>query len=232
MDYSSLHIGIIMDGNRRWAKKHNLALLKGHQKGYANFKKITEYAFKVKKIKALTYFAFSTENWKRSKKEVSYMMNLFDLAFNEIKKRQKQNEKYKIQIRFIGDLKKFPLKMQKKMFEIMEKTKNNNNHYLNIALNYGGRDEIIRAVKKIAQEKINPDNITEELISSYLDTSGIKDPDLIIRTSGEQRLSGFLTWQNIYSELYFTPKLWPEFSQKDFDEALDWFSKRQRRFGS
>lgn len=227
-----LHIGIIMDGNRRWAKKSNLPLMQGHKKGYEVFKEITEYAFKEKNIKALTYFAFSTENWNRSKGEVAYMMKIFDRAFDEVKKMEKENEKYKTQLRFIGNLKKFPEKMQKKMLEIMEKTKHHKDHHLNIALSYGGRDELIRAFKKIAEKKISADKINEKLISDYLDTAGIKDPDLIIRTSGEQRLSGFLTWQNVYSEIYFSEKFWPEFSKKDFDEAIRWFKNRSRRFGA
>ncbi len=229
---SNLHIGIIMDGNRRWARKNNLPLMQGHKKGYENFKKITEYAFKEKKIRALTFFAFSTENWGRPKEEVTYMMKIFNHAVNEMKKREAENEKYKIQIRFIGDLKRFPFKMQKKMLEIMDKTKKNSNHFLNIALSYGGRDELVRAFKKIVQEKISADKIDEALISNYLDTAGIQDPDLIIRTSGEQRLSGFLTWQSVYSEIYFIEKFWPEFSSKDFDQAIKWFENRFRRFGT
>lgn len=231
MDYSNLHIGIIMDGNRRWAKNRGLPTLQGHKRGYENLKKIIEYAFMEKNIKVLTFFAFSTENWKRSKEEVSYMMRIFNRAVDELKKMKQKNKKYKTQIRFIGDLKRFPLKMQKKMLEIMEKTKSNSDHFLSIALSYGGRDEIIRALKKIVANKIASDNIDEKLISNHLDTAGIKDPDLIIRTSGEQRLSGFLTWQSVYSEIYFSEKFWPEFSREDFDAAIKWFEKRSRRFG-
>lgn len=231
METADLHIGIIMDGNRRWAKKEGLASFTGHKKGYENFKKIVKHAFKQRNIKALTFFAFSTENWRRSKKEVSYMMSLFNRALKELKKQEKKNKKYQIQVRFIGDLKRFPRKMQKEMYEIMKRTKENKKHYLNIALSYGGRDELVRAFKKIVAKKIQAQDISEDLIANYLDTAGIKDPDLIIRTSGEQRLSGFLTWQSVYSEIYFSEKFWPEFTAEDFDQILEWFLKRHRRFG-
>lgn len=222
------HIGIILDGNRRWAKKNSFSTLKGHKRGLDNLKKIVKHAYK-RKVKIITVYAFSTENWNRDEKEVSYLLKLFNSFIkNEVNKLSKEG----VKIKFFGRLNDFNLNLQKKIKEAELKTKKNNKGQLNICLSYGGRDEIIRAIKKIIKKEIKETEVTEKLICQNLDSCGLKDPDLIIRTSGEQRLSGFLTWQGVYSELYFSKKYWPEFNENDFDLALEEYSKRKRRFGA
>ena len=221
------HLGIIIDGNRRWARARNLPTLAGHRRGYQNIKTIANYAFK-QGVEILTIYAFSTENWQREKKEVEYLMKLFKiLIVRELKTLMKNG----VKINFFGRRTDFDRELQIGMKRVELETKNNTRGILNICLSYGGRDEIVRAVKKIVNKKIAVSEISEDLITANLDSAGLPDPDLIIRTSGEQRLSGFLTWQSAYSELLFVDHHWPEFSKKDFDEALANFANRHRRFG-
>lgn len=221
------HIGIIMDGNRRWAKERGLPAFEGHREGEKTLRKIADACLKFG-VKILTVFAFSSENWKRSEEEVSFLLGLMEKLFSNY---LEDFKKKGIRINVIGQIEKFPEKLQKIIRETMDGTKDCANGIFNIALSYGGRQEIIEAVKKIVAEKIAPENINEEMFENYLYTAGQPDPDFIIRTSGEQRLSGFLTWQGVYSELYFTPKYWPEFSEKDLEFAIEEYQSRKRRFG-
>ncbi len=222
------HLGIIMDGNRRWAKSKGMPALLGHQEGYANLKKIIRHTFD-SGVEILTLFAFSTENWKRPKNEVDHLLSLFTFAFS---KEMDDLMQQGLRVRFIGDLTAFPQSLLEAMHECMEKTSNNTRGILNIAVNYGGRSEIVQSIKDIVKSGIAPEHITEDTVSQYTYTSDMPTPDMIIRTSGEYRLSGFLTWQSVYSELYFTQKHWPEFSEQDLDAALVEYQNRQRRFGS
>jgi undecaprenyl diphosphate synthase len=222
------HIGIIMDGNRRWAKARGLPTLYGHKKGYDKIMKIGDYCLK-KGVKILTVYAFSTENWDRSKKEVDYLMRLLKKGLTtDIRRLHKKD----IKVQVIGRVKELSRDLQKAIKETMDLTKNNRRGILNVAINYGGRPEIIDAVKKIAAKKLTPVQITEKLLADNLYTAGMPSPDLIIRTSGEQRLSNFLTWQSAYSELLFIKKYWPDFTEKDLDEAIREYSRRTRRFGA
>lgn len=221
------HIGIILDGNRRWAKEHNLPSFEGHRRGFENIKTIASHAFD-QGIKIMTVFAFSVENWKRSVEEVGYLMDLFNqVAIQELKFLTDQN----IKLQILGDLSALNPELQNNLNKAIQDTANNTNGIFNICLNYGGREDIVRAVKKIISLNTAAEAVTPELLQNHLYTAGLVDPDLIIRTSGEQRLSGFLTWQSIYSELYFVNKHWPDFSKEDLDEALKVFATRSRRFG-
>lgn len=221
------HIAIIMDGNRRWAKKKGLPPMEGHRQGYEQFKKISQHCNKLG-VKILTVYAFSSENWKRSKTEVFYLMNLLKKGLQEQKDFFIKN---KVRLNVIGQIEKLPPSLKKLVLKIMKETKDNKERILNLAISYGGREEIIEAVKKIIKEKINPSKINEKIFSQHLYTAGQPDPDIIIRTSGEQRLSGFLPWQSVYTELYFSPKLWPDFTGEDLEEVIKEFQNRQRRFG-
>jgi len=221
------HVGLILDGNRRWAKENGLPSLEGHRRGYDNIKTIADYAFK-RGVEILTIYAFSTENWRREKREVDYLMKLFQIfIIKEIKALNRRG----VRINFFGRPKDFNKDLQAGMKRAERETKKNTRGILNICLSYGGRDEIVRAVKKIINKKVAADKISEELITKNLDSAGLPDPDLIIRTSGEERLSGFLTWQSVYSELYFTKVYWPAFKKTDFEKALQEYSKRRRRYG-
>ncbi|MEK7168040.1 MAG: polyprenyl diphosphate synthase [Patescibacteria group bacterium] len=221
------HLAIIMDGNRRWAKGKGLPAFEGHRQGYQKAKQVGDWCLD-RGIKILTVFAFSTENWQRSKKEVDTLMKLLEFALT---KDLKIYIKKGIKIKVLGKIKDFSQRLQKAIAEAEEKTKNGEKGVLNLCLNYGGRLEIVEAVKKICKEKISPNKITEKTISDHLWTKSEPDPELVIRTSGEMRLSGFLTWQSVYSELYFCKKNWPDFSEKDLDEALGEYWRRRRRFG-
>jgi len=222
------HLAIIIDGNRRWAKEKGLSSFLGHKKGYDNVEKIGEYC-KKKGVKIMTFYAFSTENWKRSKTEVSYLMRLLGTALN--KKNIDKFNKDKVRVKIIGQKERLPKILQKKVKEIEEATKDNKEFFLNLAISYGGRLEIVQAIKEIIKKKIPLNKIDEELVNKHLWTEGMPYPDLIIRTSEEQRLSNFLTWQSAYSELYFIKKHWPDFTKKDIDKAFKDYSKRHRRFG-
>lgn len=225
-DQTVRHVAFIMDGNRRWAREHNLHITAGHTKGYHRIETIVDYAHK-KQIPFLTFWAFSTENWNREKKEVEFLMQIFRHLFKS--RLMKKLQKNKVKAITLGDLSRFPEDIAKSVKDLVKDTKDNTNMTVAIGLNYGGRDEILRAVSKIAKEK--PQEITQDLFSRYLFTKDIPDPDLIIRTGGEMRLSGFLPWQGVYSELYFTNTYWPDFDEKEFEKALLDFKNRQRRFG-
>ncbi len=221
------HLGIILDGNRRWAKEHNLPSFEGHRRGFENIKTVASHAFD-SGLKVMSVFAFSTENWKRSSEEVGYLMDLFKMvATKELKFLTEKNIKLKIS----GDMSAFDSELQASLEKALAETSKNTNGIFNICLNYGGREEIVQAVKTIVKQGIKAEEINQDLIQKYLYTADLPDPDLIIRTSGEQRLSGFLTWQSIYSELYFVNKHWPEFSKDDLDQALIAYAQRSRRFG-
>jgi len=226
------HIAIIMDGNRRWARQRNLDPRLGHKKGAETLEKVVKYCNKIG-IKYLTVYAFSTENWKRSKEEVGALMILLQNYLDDFSKRADTEN---IRIKVLGDITKLQEGIQESIRNCIERTKNNTGLTFCIALNYGGRNEIQEAIKKIVKdiknEKISEQEITEDLISNYLYTRDIPDPDLIIRTSGEIRLSGFLTWQSVYSELYFIKKNWPDFTEQDLDEAIEEYNKRTRKFGA
>jgi len=222
------HLAIIIDGNRRWAKKKGLSSLSGHKKGLDNIQRIGDWA-KKRGVKILTLYAFSTENWKRAKREVKYLMRLLEQALSEKNIKKFQQKGIKLQV--IGQKERLTKSLQGKIERAEELTKNNKEGILNLAISYGGRPEIIQAIKNIIKKKIPINRITENIVNKNLWTKDLPEPDFIIRTGGEQRLSNFLTWQSVYSELYFTKKYWPEFTEKDLDEALLNFSKRQRRFG-
>ena len=225
------HIGIILDGNRRWAKSKGLNKNLGHSIGAKNLKRMARYANKIG-IHYMTVYAFSTENWKREQEEVKSLMSLMEKYIEEA---INTDDLENVKMRVIGDISLLSEKMQNKIEQVMEKTKNNTGLTLNIAFNYGGRNEIVRAVKKIAekvkQNVITIDEITEQMISDNLYTAGQPDPDLIIRTSGEIRTSNFLPWQIVYSEFYFPEKHWPEFREKDLLLAIQEYQNRNRRFG-
>ncbi len=225
------HIGIIMDGNGRWAKKRSLPRSVGHREGAKTFRKITRYCSDIG-IKYLTVYAFSTENWKRPEDEVNALMKLFKSYLNEALEDFKDDS---IVVKFIGDKSHFSEDLQKLMIENEESSKDRDGMVLNIAMNYGSRDEIIRAVKNISLDvkagKLDADKIDEELFSNYLYTAGQPDPDLIIRPSGEYRISNFMLWQAAYTEFVIMNKLWPDFEKSDLDEAINIYSQRNRRFG-
>ncbi|MFW6282672.1 MAG: polyprenyl diphosphate synthase [Minisyncoccales bacterium] len=219
------HVGIILDGNRRWAKKNNLPSFKGHNEGRKKAMKVIRWA-KEKGVKILTLFVFSTENWKRSDKEVGHIMKLGKKALS--KRNIKKFVKNGIKVKVIGKKDRLSSSLKSIIQKAEEKTKNNTEMTLNIALSYGGRAEIVEAFKKIIKKDINPEDIDEDLIAKNLWTS---DLDLIIRTGKEKRLSNFFIWQAAYSELCFLDKYWPEFEEKDLDKAIKDYSNRQRRFG-
>ncbi len=222
------HVGIIMDGNRRWAKAKGLPTLEGHRRGYDKVKKVGRWC-KDRGVKILTVWAFSTENWKRSEKEVNYLMNLLKFALSKGEIDQLHKDGIKVQI--IGQKERLSESMQELIKEAEERTKDNKEGILNLAISYGGRVDILEAIKKIINKNTPAGQVTEEIMDQNLWTAGMPDPDLIIRTSGELRTSGFLTWQSAYSELYFCQNHWPDFSEKDLDEAFADYARRQRRFG-
>jgi len=222
------HLGIIIDGNRRWAKKKGLPSFYGHKKGLDNVRKISDYCLE-RGVKVLTLYAFSSENWSRTKKEVEYLMKLLGETLN--RKSIKDLNKRDVKLQVFGEKEKLPKILQELIIKAETETKDNKKGTLNLLVSYGGRPEIVQAVKNIIDKKIPASKITEEVIKENLWTSELPYPDLIIRTGGEERLSNFLTWQSAYSELYFTKKTWPEFTKKDLDKALDDFTHRNRRFG-
>ena len=225
------HIAIIMDGNRRWARQKGLAVKEGHKKGAETLEKIAKYCNKIG-IKYLTVYAFSTENWKRSKEEVGALMILLQNYLNEFAKRANTDN---IKIKVLGDVSPLEKGLQKSIEKAIEKTKGNTGLTLDIAFNYGGRDEITRAVKEIAMmyknNEISIEDINEELISNNLYTKGQPDPDLLIRTSGEIRTSNFLPWQLAYTEFCFVEKYWPDFSEDDLLDTIHVYQNRNRKFG-
>ena len=221
------HIGIIMDGNRRWATEKGLPPFEGHRYGVSTVRKIIRHCFD-RGVKYLTLFTFSTDNWSRPKKEVDFLLRLIKLL---IRKEVEKLHIKKIRVNILGRVEEFPKLLRQEMYRAMEKTKSNTKGVLNLALNYGGRVEILDAVKKIISSGLKAQELTEETISQNMYAPDISDPDLIIRTSGELRTSGFLLWEAAYAELYFTKKYWPDFEEKDLDGAIEEYSRRQRRFG-
>ncbi len=225
------HIAIIMDGNRRWAKARKIPTTVGHSEGVKSLKKIVKH-LSIIGVKYLTVYAFSTENWNRKKEEVDFLMKLLK---NTIQNELLELYDNGVKLNFIGDLSKFSDDMKNVFDEAVEKTSQNSGLNLQIAINYGARDEILNAVKKIAQKvkksEIEIQNIDEDLISNHLYTVDLPNPDLLIRTGGEQRISNYLLWQIAYSELYITEKMWPEFDETQINEAILEFATRERRFG-
>jgi len=225
------HVAIIMDGNGRWATKKGLPRTYGHKRGVSVLKEILKVSKKLG-CKVLTVYAFSTENWARPKKEVDFLINLFrEVLRNEIEEIHEESAK----IKFIGDLTPFPETLKKIISNSESITKNNNKFLLNVCINYGGRQEIVKVAKKLALKsstgEIKPGEVNEELFNSELLTSGIKDPELLIRTSGEKRISNFLLWQLAYSEIYISDVLWPDFNEFEFLKAIIDYQSRNRRFG-
>jgi len=221
------HIAIIMDGNGRWARKRGLPRIAGHRAGTENLRKIIRACVDLG-IQYLTIYAFSTENWARPKEEVAGLMGILeDVVENETAELNSEG----VQIRHMGRLEQLNPRLQKKITQAIDLTKNNQHLILSIAWNYGGRDEILQAVRKIISEGVPAGKVDEKLISSHLFTADIPDPDLIIRTSGEMRTSNFLMWQSAYSEWYFTDTLWPDFSREELRKALQDFELRERRYG-
>ncbi|MBI2108946.1 MAG: di-trans,poly-cis-decaprenylcistransferase [Parcubacteria group bacterium] len=220
-------IGIIMDGNRRWAMAHSFPTYEGHKKGYEKLKEVVGWAKEVG-VKVLVVYAFSTENWNRTEEEVSYLMDLFrEVLKNEIETLSGEDTK----IRFLGTRNRFPEDMQALMHEAEEKTKDKKEFTLGIALSYGGRAEIISAAQALCSFASSQKEIAEADFANHLFTVGIADPDIIIRTGGEKRLSNFLPWQSVYSELFFIDTFWPDFSKKEFEMILAEFGERERRRG-
>lgn len=226
------HIAIIMDGNRRWAKEHNVPIQMGHKEGAKTIEKIVKYANQIG-LKYITVYAFSTENWKRSQEEVSWLMQLLQNYLDEYSKRA---DTQNIKIRVLGDMSALNQGLQNSIAEALERTKNNTGTSFNIALNYGGRDEIVKATQKIAKQvqdgALSIEDINEEILSNNMYTYDMPDPDLMIRTSGELRTSGFLMWQLAYTEFLFVDKYWPDFTEKDLDDAIEAYGKRKRKFGA
>ncbi len=233
MDRENLptHIGIIMDGNRRWAREKKLPVKLGHKTGADTLEKIAKYANKIG-IKYMTVFAFSTENWKRSEEEVGILMTLLQ---EYIEKFTRTADLENIKVNVIGDIKRLSQNLQESIQNCVKRTENNTGLILNIAFNYGGRAEIVKATKEIAEDvkqgRIKVEDITEETIEAHLYMVGMPDPDLMIRTSGEVRTSGFLLWELAYTEFLFLEKYWPDFTEEDLDVAIEEYKHRNRRFG-
>lgn len=237
-DEKITHIAIIPDGNRRWARKKGMETIEGHKVGIDKIEEVAKWAHE-HKIKHITFWGFSTDNNKRSEEEIKKLMELFEYKFENLKKRvenmlKNKDEKIpKINLKFYGNINKMPESLIKKIKEVEQKTMNNDEVYVNILLNYGGKDELFDCIKNVAEDykngKIN--EINEKEIMDRLWTGNLPNPDIIIRTSGEARLSGLLPLQSRYSELFFVYKLWPEFSKEDFENIIDDFKNRERRFG-
>ena len=221
------HVAIIMDGNGRWATEKGLPRVSGHRAGTENLREVIEAAAEFG-IQYLTIFAFSTENWTRPPEEVQGLMRIFRTMLDRELKNLHENG---VQLRHLGRLEKIDQALQKKVKEAIKLTKDNQTLVLNVAFNYGGRDEILRAVKRMLADGLDPDEVDEKTFDDYLYTSQSPDPDLIIRTSGEFRLSNFLIWQGAYSEWLFTPTYWPDFGREDLLNALTVFNQRERRYG-
>ena len=225
------HVAIILDGNGRWAKKRMMPRQYGHAKGAQVVEQICEDAWNMG-IQYLTVYAFSTENWNRPDSEVKILMDIFSKYM--VDKLQKVGQK-NMKIRFIGERSRLDKAMIEKIENLEESTKDNTGLNFTVALNYGSRDEMVRAMRKMAAEikegKLEPEDITEEKYNTYLDTAELPDPDLLIRTSGEQRLSNYLLWQLAYTEFYFTDVMWPDFNKEELAKAVEWYANRDRRYG-
>ena len=225
------HVAIILDGNGRWAKKRMLPRNAGHAAGSRNVEKICKAAWEMG-IEYVTMYAFSTENWSRPQSEVDALMKLLHQYLSDCLKTSKKNN---MQVRVIGDISKLDIDLQEKIRELEKFSAQNTGLHFQVALNYGSRDEMLRAMKKLVEDIAagdkSADDISEDLFQEYLDTKGIPDPDLLIRTSGEERLSNFLLWQLAYTEFYFTDVLWPDFNKKELQKAIAYYNHRDRRFG-
>lgn len=221
------HVAIIMDGNGRWAKQRGLPRLAGHQAGTENLRRIIRACVELG-VRYLTIYAFSTENWGRPREEVEGLLKILEVV---IEKELKELHEEGVQLKHIGRLEKLPPALRKKVEDAIELTKGNDRLTVVVAFNYGGKDEIVHAVEQLLKENVKPEEVTEEMISSRLFTTGIPDPELIIRTSGEMRLSNFLIWQAAYSEYYVTDAYWPDFDKDELIKALDAYRNRDRRFG-
>ncbi|HEB65019.1 MAG TPA: isoprenyl transferase [Chloroflexi bacterium] len=221
------HVAIIMDGNGRWAQSRGLPRLAGHRAGTENLRVIIEACVEFG-VKYLTIYAFSTENWARPPAEVRGLMRILE---DMLDRQLDELDAKGVQIRHIGRLERIRPALQEKIVQSVERTKNNTRLVLNVAFNYGGRDEIVHAIQRIIRDGVKPEDVTPELVSRYLYTAGIPDPDLIIRTSGELRVSNFLIWQGAYAEWYITPTYWPDFNKEEFRKALEEYKRRDRRFG-
>lgn len=221
------HIAIIMDGNGRWAQQRGLPRLAGHRAGTENLRRVIRACVEFN-VKYLTIYAFSTENWGRPAEEVNGLMSILEEV---IDKELDELNREGVRLQHIGRLERLDPALAEKVRYAVALTKNNDRLILNIAWNYGGRDEIVCAIRKIIQDGVKPEEVTEELVSRYLFTAGVPDPDLIIRTSGEMRISNFLIWQSAYAEWYVTPTLWPDFDREELLKALLDYSQRERRFG-
>lgn len=222
------HIAIIMDGNRRWAAARGLAPGDGHKAGAQNLEKIVDYCRDIG-ITNITVYALSTENWR--KRSVQEVKGIFDLLINIVRTKSKEYQRTGIKFFVLGNFQAFPFKVKKAIKKILDVVLDQERIKFNVALNYGGRDEIVNAIKNIVKDKIKPSEINEELVSKYLYTTGQPDPDLIIRPGGEYRLSNFLLWQMSYSELFFTDILWPDFTPVELEKAIYWYQQRDRRQG-
>ena len=227
-DKSPTHVAIIMDGNGRWARKRGLPRLAGHRAGTDNIKRIIEAAVE-HDVKMLTLYAFSTENWSRPMEEVSGLMSLLSQVIDRETESLHRNG---ARLRHVGSVEGLDAQLLKKIQWAVDRTKGNDRIVVNVALNYGGRAEIVNAVRRIIREGASPEEITEGLITSHLYTAGAPDPDLVIRTGGEMRLSNFLLWQAAYAEYWSTPVFWPDFGKDEFHEAILEYGRRQRRFGA
>jgi len=223
------HIVLFPDGNRRWARERGLPTFQGHWRGYQNLLKFCRWCQK-RGVRVLTAFGFSTENWKRSKREVNYLMELFEEGLSN-KEHIKDLQKDQVRVKIIGQKERLPESLQKVIVNIENLTKNNKNLHLNLAVSYGGKWDITQAVQKIMKKNPPVKKITEDLIEKNLSTAGLPVPDLVIRAGDERRLSNFVIWQAAYSELYFSNTLWPDFTEKDLDLAIKEYNLRQRRFG-
>ena len=225
------HVAIIMDGNGRWARKKGLPNIFGHRAGVKAVRRVTECARETG-IKVLTLYAFSTENWLRSKTEIKGLMGILEKNLEKEKDTFMKND---VKFNFIGNVEKFPLSTKKKLNDMVELTKDNKHLLLNLALGYGGREEILQAARDISLDvkdgRLKVEDLDEKTFSRYLYTKNMPDPDLLIRTSGEMRISNFLLWQVSYAEIYVTEKFWPDFTKEDFKKAIEIFTKRERRFG-
>ena len=222
------HVGIILDGNRRWAKARGLDPWEGHKVGIATLDRAIGHAIE-RGISALTVYGFSTENWKRSSAEVAFLMQFFEATLRD---RSTIWQEQGVRFRHLGQLDRLPASLRECVVASEAASAENSTLTFGLCLSYGGRDEVVRAVQQLFRTGMTPDAFTEEVLTNALDSAGLPDPDLIIRTSGEQRLSGFLMWQSVYSELYFTPTPWPDFDEAAFDTALAWYAERQRRYGA
>ena len=221
------HIAMIMDGNGRWALSRGLPRLAGHKAGTENLRRVIRSTVEFG-VKYLTIYAFSTENWGRPLEEVRGLMSILE---DVLQKELNELHKEGVQLRHIGRLERLPGRLQEQVLDAIELTKNNDRLVLNVAFNYGGRDEIVHAIQKIIKDGIPAEKVTDELVNQYLYTAGVPDPDLIIRTSGELRVSNFLIWQAAYSEWYVTPTYWPDFDKAEYQRALETFAQRDRRYG-